>query len=72
VVTRDKQVLETVDTGLSIPHSYTISADIDGNDVWIGTAHGLAWGIGADYYPGLRERGAMTAHAATAPSGGAR
>ncbi len=72
VVTRDKQVLETVDTGINIPHNFTISADIDGNDVWIGTSHGLAWGIGADYYPGLRDRGTMTARAAGTASGGAR
>ncbi len=72
VVTRDKQVLETVDTGLNIPHNYVVSADIDGNDVWIGTSHGLAWGIGSDYYPGLRERGTMTARAAAATSGGTR
>jgi len=71
VVTRDKQVIETVETGLNIPHNYTISADINGNDVWIGTAKGLAWGIGKDYYPGLRERGVMTASARSA-SGGAR
>jgi len=60
VVSRDKQVLETVDTGLNVPHNFIISADVDGNDVWIGTAKGLAWGIGTDYYPGLREQAVAT------------
>lgn len=55
VIFRDRQVLKTVETGLNLPHNYTICADTDGNDVWIGTAKGLAWGIGEDYYPGLKE-----------------
>ena len=56
VVYRDREVLATVDTGLNIPHNFTISVDIDGNDVWIGTSKGLAWGMGDGYYPGLKER----------------
>lgn len=56
VVTRDKEVLETVEMPVGIPHSFIIAADIDGNDVWIGTAKGLGWGVGEGYYPGLRER----------------
>jgi ligand-binding sensor domain-containing protein len=56
VVSRGKQVLESVETGLNIPHNYALCADIDGDDVWIGTSKGLAWGIGEGYYPGLRER----------------
>jgi hypothetical protein len=50
---RDKEVVKTVHTGLNIPHNYTLSADIDGGDVWIGTSKGLAWGIGEDYYAGI-------------------
>jgi len=61
VVTRDKTVLETVEMGLNLPHNFIISIDVDGNDVFIGTAKGLAWGIGEGYYPGLRERGRMLA-----------
>ena len=56
VVYRDREVLETVEMGLNLPHNYTICADVDGNDVWIGTAKGLAWGIGEDFYPGLETR----------------
>ena len=36
-----------------------ISADVDGNDIWVGTAKGLGWGIGEGYYPGTKERRAL-------------
>ncbi len=55
VVTRDKTVLATINTGLSIPHNYIIAIDVDGSDLFVGTAKGLAWGIGEGYYGGLRE-----------------
>lgn len=55
VVTRDKTVLATINTGLSIPHNYIITIDVDGSDLFVGTAKGLAWGIGEGYYGGLRE-----------------
>ena len=56
VVYCDREVLETVEMGLNLPHNYTICAEVDGNDVWIGTAKGLAWGIGEGYYPGRKAR----------------
>jgi hypothetical protein len=56
VVSRNKKVLEEVNTPVGIPHNFIICADIDGNDVWIGTSKGLAWGIGKGYYPRLRQR----------------
>ncbi len=61
VVTRDKTVLETVEMGLNLPHNFIISVDVDGQDVFVGTAKGLAWGIGEGYYSGLRERPRMLA-----------
>ncbi len=61
VVTRDKQVLETVELEVGVPHSFMICADLDGNDVWVGTGKGLGHGIGEGYYPGLRERPGLTA-----------
>ncbi|MFZ5927299.1 MAG: ligand-binding sensor domain-containing protein [Acidobacteriota bacterium] len=61
VVTRDKTVLETVEMGLNLPHNFIISIDVDGQDVFVGTAKGLAWGIGEGYYSGLRERPRMLA-----------
>ncbi|MBI5280558.1 MAG: regulator [Candidatus Solibacter usitatus] len=56
VVTRDKAVIETVEMGLNLPHNYVVSMDVDGNDVFVGTSKGLAWGIGDGYYAGLKER----------------
>jgi ligand-binding sensor domain-containing protein len=48
--------VEVVDTGVNVPHSFIVNADIDGNDVWLATSHGLGWGIGEGYYPRLKER----------------
>ncbi len=56
VVTRDHKVIETVETGLNLPNNFIISVDIEGPDVFIGTAKGLAWGVGEGYYPRLKER----------------
>jgi hypothetical protein len=41
---------------LVLPNRFTINGDLDAKDIWIGTSKGLAWGIGDDYYAGLRER----------------
>ncbi len=56
VVTKDKDVLEVIDGPINVPQSFIICADVDGDDVWIGTGKGLAWGIGEGYYAGLKER----------------
>ncbi|MFB3904037.1 MAG: regulator [Acidobacteriota bacterium] len=56
VVTRGKEVLEVIEGPVNVPQSFIICADVDGNDVWIGTGKGLAWGIGEGYYAGLKER----------------
>ncbi len=56
IVSRDKTVLETVEMGLNLPHNYIIAIDTDGNDIFVGTAKGLAWGIGDGYYAGVKER----------------
>ena len=50
------EVLETIETGLSIPHNYVLWVEIDGNDAWVGTSKGLGWAIGPDYYAGLKQR----------------
>lgn len=55
VITRDKTVLKEVDLEVGVPHSFIISIDFDGKDVWVGTAKGLGLAIGDDYYPGLRQ-----------------
>ena len=51
---------------VGVPHSFMISADVDGNDIWVGTAKGLGWGIGEGYYAGTRER-ALYAYGQAAP-----
>ena len=55
VIMRDKEVLKTVEMPVGIPHNFIINYDIDGKDVWVATAKGLGWGIGDDYYPGLKD-----------------
>jgi ligand-binding sensor domain-containing protein len=64
VVMRDREVLKEIDTGVNIPHNYVLCADTDGADIWIGTSKGLAWGMGGDYYSGLRDEAAAEAPAA--------
>ncbi|GAB4248038.1 MAG: hypothetical protein Kow00109_24190 [Acidobacteriota bacterium] len=63
VVSRNKQVLKEVETDLGIPHNYTLCADFDGDDVWIGTSKGLARAFGRGYYAGLRPQSALAATA---------
>jgi ligand-binding sensor domain-containing protein len=53
VVSRGTEVLETIETGLGIPHNYVLWIEIDGDDAWIGTSKGLAWARGKKYFPGL-------------------
>jgi len=55
-VTVGGQVVENVDMPVGVPHSFMIAADVDGNDIWVGTSKGLGWGIGDGYYPGTKER----------------
>jgi ligand-binding sensor domain-containing protein len=72
VVARGTEVLETIDTGLTIPHNYVLWVELDGNDAWIGTSKGLAWAIGSDYYAGLKDRSPMKATAAKPGKRGAK
>ncbi len=60
-VTRDKEVLETIEMPVGVPHNYILGVDFDGNDVWVATSKGLGWGIGDGYYPGLKERTKLVA-----------
>jgi hypothetical protein len=52
-IMRGNQILKTLPTTLDLPNDFTICVEFMGDDVWIGTGHGLARGIGTDYYPGL-------------------
>lgn len=66
-VTRGGTVVELVDMPMALSHSFTISADADGDDIWVGTGKGLSWGIGEGYYPGLKPR-PLHADASSAPA----
>jgi len=46
--------IRAVPTNLNLPNHFVISVAFIGNDVWIGTGHGLAHGIGRGYYEGIR------------------
>ncbi len=47
--------IKSIPTKLNLPNHFTISVEFMGDDIWIGTGHGLARGIGKGYYPGLRK-----------------
>jgi ligand-binding sensor domain-containing protein len=43
----------SVATDLSLPNHFVIAVEIQGDDVWIGTGHGLARGVGEGFFEGL-------------------
>jgi ligand-binding sensor domain-containing protein len=53
-----------VATNLTLPNDFVTTLEFQGDDVWIGTGHGLARGIGRGYYPGLRPAEGKTPWAA--------
>lgn len=53
-VKKGNTTLKKVPTNLDLPNHFTISVEFMGDDIWIGTGHGLARGIGKNYYPGLK------------------
>ena len=48
-----KNLIKSVDTNLDLPNHFMIAVEFMGDDLWIGTGHGLARGFGKGYYPGL-------------------
>jgi len=46
--------LRTVPTTLDLPNHFVIAVAFVGDDLWVGTGHGLARGIGTGFYEGLR------------------
>jgi ligand-binding sensor domain-containing protein len=48
------EIKKKVMTNLDLPNHFTICIEFMGNDIWIGTGHGLARGLGRGYYPGLK------------------
>jgi ligand-binding sensor domain-containing protein len=53
-VMKGKEVLGRVPITLDLPNHFTICVEFMGDDIWIGTGHGLARGVGKNYYPGLK------------------
>jgi hypothetical protein len=49
-----------VETDLSLPNHFVIAVEFQGDDLWIGTGHGLARGIGEGYFEGLSKAGGLT------------
>jgi len=64
VVSRNKKVLETVESEEGIPHNYALWIELDGPDVWVATSKGIGWGHGEGYYAGLEDRPPVTASGA--------
>lgn len=46
--------IRTVPTDLDLPNHFVLSVAVMGNDIWVGTGHGLAHGIGEGYYDGIK------------------
>jgi ligand-binding sensor domain-containing protein len=53
-IKQGSHTLKKIPTNLELPNHFTICVEFMGDDVWIGTGHGLARGSGKDYYPGLK------------------
>jgi hypothetical protein len=47
-------VVRTVPIDLDLPNHFTLGVEFMGDDIWIGTGHGLARGIGRGFYEGIR------------------
>ena len=47
-------VVRVVPVELDLPNHFTIAVEFMGDDVWVGTGHGLARGIGRGFYEGIR------------------
>lgn len=53
VVTRKGRTLKTIDMAKGICHNHSLCIEFDGDNVWVGTVKGLAFGAGYGYYEGL-------------------
>jgi len=54
-VMQGNKILEKQKTNLDLPNHFTICVEFMGDDIWLGTGHGLARGKGIGYYPGLKD-----------------
>lgn len=53
-VSKGKNEFKVVNTNLTLPNHFVISVELQGDDLWIGTGHGLARGKGIGFFPGLK------------------
>ncbi|MBZ0258510.1 regulator [bacterium] len=51
--------IKTQPVNLDLPNHFSIVCEFQGDDVWLGTGHGLACGRGAGYWPGLKKKTAL-------------
>jgi len=56
-VFQGNHLLTTSTTNLSLPNHFVITCEFQGEDLWIGTGHGLARGQGKGFYPGPNPNG---------------
>ena len=60
------KVVEDVDMPVGVPHNFMITADVDGNDIWVGHGEGPRLGHRRRLLPGMKER-PLYAYGATGP-----
>lgn len=51
------EIARVEETNLDLPNDFILSVEFMGDDLWVGTGHGLARGIGTGYYAGIRTEG---------------
>jgi ligand-binding sensor domain-containing protein len=59
--------IAAVATDLDLPNHFVITTEIQGDDVWIGTGHGLARGLGTGTYDGVGPIGNPSRGGGTGP-----
>ena len=59
-VSRGKERIAAIPTDLNLPNHFVLCLEFVGNDIWIGTGHGLARGSGKGYYGGLHPTADVT------------
>jgi ligand-binding sensor domain-containing protein len=62
-ITTGKTIRHRQPIGLDLPNHFIICLEFQGDDLWIGTGHGLARGLGHGFFPGLRPASAQASTA---------
>ena len=53
-IMKGNEIISEIPTNLDLPNHFTICVEFMGDDIWIGTGHGLAHGKGKGYFPGTK------------------